>query len=169
MKTKFGIIAVVAIIVIVSIGAVLINYNLHSTMKTMQFIEGRIRPGGTIVDYDQSICVESAEDLGWWKKGGNWYVMYGKLQLEFTPKQLEDRSSSSRLAVLVSTFVEILRRAICASTGTERSWKNGCQGNSVSHPTVYAVWLLPCCGAAIHIHSRWRICLWRYCMGERGG
>ena len=91
MKTKFGIIAVVAIIVIVSIGAVLINYNLHSAMKTMQFIEGRIRPGGTIVDYDQSICVESAEDLGWWKKDGNWYVMYGKLQLEFTPKQLEDQ------------------------------------------------------------------------------
>lgn len=91
MKTKFGIIAVVAIIVIVSIGAVLINYNLHSTMKTMQFIEGRIRPSGTIVDYDQSICVESAEDLGWWKKDGNWYVMYGKLQLEFTPKQLEDQ------------------------------------------------------------------------------
>ena len=29
MKTKFGIIAVVAIIVIVSIGAVLINYNLE--------------------------------------------------------------------------------------------------------------------------------------------
>ena len=50
MKTKFGIIAVVAIIVIVSIGAVLINYNLHSTMKTMQFIEGRSRPGGTFVD-----------------------------------------------------------------------------------------------------------------------
>ena len=92
MKTKFGIIAVVAIIVIVSIGAVLINYNLHSTMKTMQFIEGRIRPGGTVVDYDQSICVESAEDLGWWKKDGNWYVMYGKLQLEFTPKQLEDQA-----------------------------------------------------------------------------
>ena len=92
MKTKFGIIAVVAIIVIVSIGAVLINYNLHSTMKTMQLIEGRIRPGGTIVDYDQSICVESAEDLGWWKKDGNWYVMYGKLQLEFTPKQLEDQA-----------------------------------------------------------------------------
>ena len=92
MKTKFGIIAVVAIIVIVSIGAVLINYNLHITMKTMQFIEGRIRPGGTIVDYDQSICVESAEDLGWWKKDGNWYVMYGKLQLEFTPKQLEDQA-----------------------------------------------------------------------------
>ena len=91
MKTKFGIIAVVAIIVIVSIGAVLINYNLHSTMKTMQVSEGRIRPGGTIVDYDQSICVESAEDLGWWKKDGNWYVMYGKLQLEFTPKQLEDQ------------------------------------------------------------------------------
>ena len=49
-----------------------------------------MRPGGAFVDYDGSIAVESAEDLGWWKKDGNWYVMYGKLQLEFTPKQLRD-------------------------------------------------------------------------------
>lgn len=26
------------------------------------------------------------------EKDGNWYVMYGKLQLEFTPKQLQDRA-----------------------------------------------------------------------------
>ena len=55
----------------------------------MQFIEGRLR-NGTFIDYDHSIDVESAEDLGWWKKDGNWYIMYGKLQLEFTPDQLRD-------------------------------------------------------------------------------
>ena len=89
MKSKIGIVVAVILIVAVAAGAVLINYNLHSTMKTMQFIEGRLR-NGAFVDYDQSICVESAEDLGWWKKDGNWYVMYGKLQLEFTPDQLKD-------------------------------------------------------------------------------
>lgn len=91
MKNKFGIIVSVILIVVIAASAVLINYNLHSTMRTMKFIEGRLR-NGTFVDYDQSICVESAEDLGWWKKDGNWYVMYGKLQLEFTPKQLQDRT-----------------------------------------------------------------------------
>lgn len=90
MKTKFGIITAVVLIIAVAAGAVLINVNLQSTMKTMQFIEGRMRPGGSFVDYDNSIGVESAEDLGWWYKDGNWYVMYGKLQLEFTPKQLQD-------------------------------------------------------------------------------
>ena len=89
LKTKFGIISTVVIVIAVAVGAVLINYNLHSTFKTMQFIEGRLR-NGTFIDYDHSIDVESAEDLGWWKKDGNWYIMYGKLQLEFTPDQLRD-------------------------------------------------------------------------------
>lgn len=91
MKNKFGIVIAVVLIVSVSAAAIIINYNLHSTMKTMAFIESRLR-NGAFVDYDQSICVESVKDLGWWKKDGNWYVMYGKLQLEFTPKQLRDQT-----------------------------------------------------------------------------
>ena len=90
LKTKLGIIVAVILLTVTAVVAVVVNYNLHSTMETMKFIEGRLRPGGAFVDYDQSICVESAEDLGWWEKGGNWYVMYGKLQLEFTPEQLKD-------------------------------------------------------------------------------
>ena len=38
LKTKFGIIATVVIVIAAAVGAVLINYNLHSTFKTMQFI-----------------------------------------------------------------------------------------------------------------------------------
>lgn len=90
MKNKFGIGVAVVLIIAIAAGAILINYNLHSTMKTMRFIESRLRPGGTFVDYDHSIDVASAEDLGWWEDGGNWYIMYGKLQLEFTPDQLKD-------------------------------------------------------------------------------
>ena len=56
LKTKFGIIATVVIVIAVAVGAVLINYNLHSTFKTMQFIEGRLR-NGTFIDYDHSIDV----------------------------------------------------------------------------------------------------------------
>lgn len=51
-----------------------------------------MRPGGTFVDYDHSIDVASADDLGWWEKDGKWYVMYGKLQLEFTKEQLRDKT-----------------------------------------------------------------------------
>lgn len=97
LKTKFSIIVATVLILVIAIGAVLVNYNLHSTMNTMQFIESRLR-NGVFIDYDHSIDVESAEDLGWWKKGGNWYVMYGKLQLEFTPKQLQDKEFLAQVA-----------------------------------------------------------------------
>lgn len=89
MNSKAGIIVSLFLLFTVSVAAVVVNTNLHSTEKTMLFIEERLR-NGSFIDYDQSICVESAEDIGWWKKGNNWYIMYGKLQLEFTPKQLRD-------------------------------------------------------------------------------
>lgn len=90
LKSKFGIIVAVVLTVAIASGALILNANLHSTMRTMQFIEGRMRPGGAFIDYDHSIDVETAEDIGWWYKHGNWYIMYGKLQLEFTPEQLRD-------------------------------------------------------------------------------
>lgn len=89
MKGKFGVFVTVSLIAIIAGAALFLNMNLHSTMKTMAFIEGRMR-GSTFVDYDHSINVESSKDIGWWKKDGNWYIMYGKLQLEFTKKQLQD-------------------------------------------------------------------------------
>jgi hypothetical protein len=67
------------------------NYGIQDTTAIMDFIESRLRGSGTFADYDGSIGIESAEDLGWWKKGENWYVMYGKLQLKFTPERLQDQ------------------------------------------------------------------------------
>lgn len=90
MKGKFGTIIIAIVICALAGGALYLNMNLHSTTKTMAFIEGRMR-GSYFVDYDNSIGVESSKDIGWWKKDGNWYVMYGKLQLEFTKKQLQDQ------------------------------------------------------------------------------
>lgn len=77
-------------IIALAIGGILLNMNLHSTMKSMKFIEGRYR-GGSFVDYDNSIAVHSADDLGWYKKSTNtWLVKYGKIGLEFTKQQLQD-------------------------------------------------------------------------------
>lgn len=70
--------------------AVVLNLSLEDTMDTMEFIAGRYKGGTLFVDYDNSIGVESASDVGYWQKGNNWYIKYGKLELEFTPKDLAD-------------------------------------------------------------------------------
>ena len=87
MLVIFGAMFLIGFVVV----GVLINSNLHSTMRTMQFIEGRYKHG-KFIDYDNSIAVESADDLGWFRKKGNWYVRYGKLELEFTKSQLKDEN-----------------------------------------------------------------------------
>lgn len=88
-RNRFIVIISLIVIVVVAGGAVIVNSQLHNTMRTMQFIESRMR-GDTFLDYDQSICVYSPEDVGWFKKGDNWYIQFGKLRLEFTPEDLRD-------------------------------------------------------------------------------
>jgi len=92
MKMKISIIVSAIVITVITGVAVYINAGLHSTRDTMEFIASRKRPDGSFLDYDHSIDVYSADDLGWYKDGDNWYVLYGKLQLEFTPEQLADES-----------------------------------------------------------------------------
>lgn len=71
--------------------AIVLNLSLEDTMDTMEFIAGRYKGGTLFVDYDNSIGVDSTDDVGYWRKGDNWYIKYGKLELEFTPKDLTDQ------------------------------------------------------------------------------
>ena len=89
VKQKLLIILSAMAIVTIAVVAVLINQNLHSTMRTMQFIEGRWR-GGYFVDHDQSICVETVKDIGWYRRGVDWSIKFGKLELKFTKRMLKD-------------------------------------------------------------------------------
>ena len=86
---KADIIITALLIVVVAGFAVYLNSNLGTTYETMELIQSRYK-GGRFVDYDRTICVESPEDLGWWKEREDWYVQYGKLCLKFTPKDLKD-------------------------------------------------------------------------------
>jgi hypothetical protein len=88
---KFGIV-LTAVIIVVLVGAgIYLNMNLKTTDDTLVFIESRMRGGGEFLDYDNAIGVSSIEDIGWWKKDGKWYILFGKLELEFTPKNLQDK------------------------------------------------------------------------------
>lgn len=89
MKQKVLAVISALAIVLVAVVAVYINVNLEDTMDTMEFIAGRYR-GGSFVDYDNSIDVESAKDIGYWNKGTTWYVKFGKLELKFTKQDLQD-------------------------------------------------------------------------------
>lgn len=89
-RSKFVVIIPAILIVVVAAAAFTLSSHLNTTVNTMQFIESRLR-GGKIIDYDQSIAVDSVEDIGWWKKDDVWYIMYGKLQLELPTKKLKDK------------------------------------------------------------------------------
>lgn len=89
MKQKVLVIIGALVLILFTVGAILLNMGLEDTMDTMEFISGRLR-GGHFVDYDNSIGVESAEDIGYWNKGTTWYVKFGKLELEFTKQNLQD-------------------------------------------------------------------------------
>lgn len=89
-KQRLLIILSAVFIIAVAVIAVVINMNLHSTMRTMKFIEGRYR-GSYFVDHDQTICVESSKDIGWYRRGTSWCIKFGKLELEFTKNMLRDQ------------------------------------------------------------------------------
>lgn len=100
MKQKV-MVAVGALVVTLGFAAaVLYNVSLGGTMDTMEFIAGRYKGGGRFVDYDNSIAVESHEDIGYWNKGTTWYIKYGKLQLEFTEKDLRDPNMLEGIAAI---------------------------------------------------------------------
>lgn len=88
-KNKLLIILSAVVICACVVGAILVNMSLHNVLETMKFIEGRYR-GGRFVDYDNSIGVESADDIGYWYKDGKYVVKYGKLELAFSEKNLRD-------------------------------------------------------------------------------
>ena len=90
LRSRFAIIITAIVIVPLAGGAIYLNANLHNTKETMAFIESRIGPTG-FVDWDQTICVESIDDIGWFKKKDNWYIQFGKLRLEFSPRNLRDK------------------------------------------------------------------------------
>ena len=90
MKQKLLTVLSALVLVLAAGLAVYINSSLDDTMSTINFIAGRYKGSGVFVDYDNSIGVKTADDIGYWYKKGNWYIKYGKLQLEFTPKMLED-------------------------------------------------------------------------------
>lgn len=99
MKQKVLIIIAALAICLVAAGAILMNMNLESTMDTMEFIAGRYR-SGSFIDYDHSIDVESAADIGYWNKGTTWYIKFGKLELEFTKKDLQDPKYLEAIAAI---------------------------------------------------------------------
>lgn len=92
MKQKVFIFIGALAVILFAAGAIILNLSLDDTMDTMEFIAGRYRGGGIFIDYDNSIGVESIGDIGYWNKGTTWYVQYGKLELEFTKKELQDKN-----------------------------------------------------------------------------
>lgn len=100
---KADIILSAVILSAVVLFAVYLTSSLDSTYETMELIHSRYK-GGRFVDYDRTICVETADDIGWWKEGDNWIVQYGKLGLKFTPKDLKDPKF---LAMVKSIGIEI--------------------------------------------------------------
>lgn len=100
MKQKILIVIGALVICTATILAIYMNVSLEDTMDTMEFIAGRYRGGGQFVDYDNSIGVESSKNIGYWNKGSTWYVMYGKLELEFTKKDLQDKEILKAIAAI---------------------------------------------------------------------
>lgn len=100
MKQKVIIVLSAVVICALALGAVLLNMNLEDTMDTLEFIAGRYRGSGIFIDYDNSIGVESIDDIGYWNKGTTWYVMYGKLELTFTKKDLQDKEMLKAIAAV---------------------------------------------------------------------
>lgn len=78
------------VICLVAVIGIYINLNLDSTLDTLKFIKERYRGGGVFVDYDHSIEVNSIADIGYYKKKGDWYVIYGKMELKFTLDNIQD-------------------------------------------------------------------------------
>ena len=99
MQQKAMVIVAALVLCLAAVFAILMNMSLESTMDTMEFIAGRYR-SGSFVDYDHSIEVESAKDIGYWNKGTTWYIKYGKLELEFTKKNLQDPEYLKAIAAI---------------------------------------------------------------------
>lgn len=99
MKQKVMIVISALAIVLCASIAIYINMNLSTTMDTLEFIAGRYR-GGTFIDHDHSIEVDGPEDIGYWNKGTTWYVKFGKLELEFTKKDLQDPEMKEAIAAV---------------------------------------------------------------------
>ncbi len=100
MKQRIMIIIGALAICAAAVFAIYINMNLGSTMDTLEFISSRYRGGGLFVDYDNSIAVESAEDIGYWNEGTTWYVKFGKLELVFTHEDLQDPEMLKAIAAV---------------------------------------------------------------------
>lgn len=90
LKQKILVVVGAFVIFIGFAAAILWNLSLQDTMDTIEFIAGRYKGSGVYVDYDNSIAVKSAKDIGYWNKGTDWYVKYGKLELKFTKQNLQD-------------------------------------------------------------------------------
>lgn len=92
METKIRV-ASVALLIVIGVGLwASLNLGKSTTVESMKMIKSRVRGNGTFLDYDKAINVESVKDLGWWKSHGDWHIQYGSLELQFTPKQLKDKS-----------------------------------------------------------------------------
>ncbi len=99
MKQKVMVVIGALAICLAALAAIYLNMNLEDTMDTLEFIAGRYR-GGSFVDYDHSIDVQSSKDIGYWNKGTTWYVKYGKLELEFTKQDLQDPEMLKAIAAV---------------------------------------------------------------------
>ena len=99
MNQKAMVVMSAIVICALTAGAITMNMNLDDTMDTLEFIAGRYR-GGRFIDYDNSIAVESSKDIGYWNEGTTWYVKYGKLELEFTKKNLQDPEYLKAIAAI---------------------------------------------------------------------
>lgn len=99
MKNKIMVVLAAVVLCAAAAIAIVVNMKLEDTMDTMEFIAGRYR-GGVFIDYDHSINVESAKDIGYWNKGTTWYVKFGKLQLKFTKENLKDPAYLEAIAAI---------------------------------------------------------------------
>lgn len=97
MKRVFAVIVGGLCLIVIAAVSIYVCCNASNTVVALELLESRLRGNGTFIDYDQAICANSIKDFGWWKKRGTWYIAYGKIELELTPKQLKDVELVERL------------------------------------------------------------------------
>lgn len=98
LKQKIAIIFGALLIIGIGVGAIWFNMSLSTNLETLNFIANRYRGGGVFIDYDESIGVTSSKDIGYWRKGDNWNLQYGKLGIELTHKDLQNKEILTALA-----------------------------------------------------------------------
>ena len=95
MRVK--VIITLLVIFALAAGVVFLNSQSEDPYKTVELIESRINGHGDLVDYSNEIGVQSKDDIGYRKRDGVLYLVYGKLEIKLEEAVLYEAEMQQKL------------------------------------------------------------------------